>query len=182
MTSPFVLGSLPFQSVLLELGGWPSWLCVSDQSFSIGKSRAHCWAWWGTFTCEPYHPCVNNLLESWSVNWASIFEGVITVPTLRGTRLEVGNSEWSFSHISEVLEKWGSSKRNGSVGRDVNWIFREISQTFIIPFYWLKIFKQCLYILWHQYFVSHFYQPIFMKSSKKKKTFYSYFVDRLTIV
>ena len=35
----------------------------------------------------------------------SIFEGVITMPTLRRIRLEVGNHELSFSKLSGILEK-----------------------------------------------------------------------------
>ena len=41
----------------------------------------------------------------------SIFGCVITMPTLRRIILEVGNDEFSFSHLSGVLEKIGASKR-----------------------------------------------------------------------
>ena len=128
MTPLIVLDSLQFPSVLFELGGWPSCICVAGQSCYASKRLARSWAWWGPFPCEPSLPFANGLLAAWRVSIASIFEGVITMPTLIRIRLENGNYGLSFSHLSVVLEKWGASKRNRTITWDVNCLFREIEK------------------------------------------------------
>ena len=48
------------QSVLSELEGRPSYLCVAGQSFSTSRNQTHCSAWSGPFPEDPFRPCATN--------------------------------------------------------------------------------------------------------------------------
>ena len=60
----------PIQSVLSELGFWPSFVCVAGRSCSSTINLADHTALWWNFTRNNFCPCVKKLLETWQFSRA----------------------------------------------------------------------------------------------------------------